>query len=132
MRVERSRVIDRGCLSKRASLVQSIDRCLNECLPVVREAPYRGVEEIALDVTDHAALGRCIRVRDRYRYVPTRIENVVLAKQGARGERIKASNRLGRPAVPDEIVTPMLFLSGPASRYPIRQTVYVNDGCYTP
>lgn len=56
----------------------------------------------------------------------------MLAKQGARGERIKASISLGRPAVPDEIVAPMLFLSGPASRYLTGQTVYVNGGCYTP
>jgi 3-oxoacyl-[acyl-carrier protein] reductase len=55
-----------------------------------------------------------------------------LTKQGAQGERIRASIPLGRVAIPSEIALPMLFLSGPASIYMTGQTLYVNGGRYTP
>jgi len=55
-----------------------------------------------------------------------------LARQGAQGERIRASIALGRVARPEEIALPMLFLSGPASAYMTGQTLYVNGGRYTP
>jgi NAD(P)-dependent dehydrogenase (short-subunit alcohol dehydrogenase family) len=55
-----------------------------------------------------------------------------LSKQGAQGERIRASIPLGRVASPEDIAEPMLFLSGPASRYMTGAVLYVNGGRFTP
>jgi NAD(P)-dependent dehydrogenase (short-subunit alcohol dehydrogenase family) len=55
-----------------------------------------------------------------------------LGKQGAQGKRIRASIPLGRVANAQEIAEPMLFLSGPASRYMTGAILYVNGGRFTP
>lgn len=55
-----------------------------------------------------------------------------LSKQGAQGERIRASIPIGRVANAPEIAEPMLFLSGPASRYMTGAILYVNGGRFTP
>ena len=45
---------------------------------------------------------------------------------------IQKSILLGRVAIPDDIVGPILFLLGDASRYMTGQTLYVNAGRYLP
>lgn len=50
--------------------------------------------------------------------------------EGAKAMR--AAIPLGRVAVPDDIVAPILFLLGPASRFMTGQTLHVNGGRYLP
>jgi NAD(P)-dependent dehydrogenase (short-subunit alcohol dehydrogenase family) len=55
-----------------------------------------------------------------------------LASHGEAGSQIMATIPLGRVAVAADIAGPMLFMSGPASRFMTGQIVHVNGGRYTP
>lgn len=48
------------------------------------------------------------------------------------GEDIRKTIPLGRIAVPDDVVGPILFLAGKALRFMTGQVLYVNGGRLTP
>jgi NAD(P)-dependent dehydrogenase (short-subunit alcohol dehydrogenase family) len=55
-----------------------------------------------------------------------------LRQMGDHAAKVLSTIPLGRIAEPDDVAGPMLFLSGPASRYLTGQVIYVNGGRFSP